>query len=125
MAGSRGAVPEEETRLVFVRRRAATFALVCVGWVLFRSDSVATAVTMLSRLVTGWFTPSELVTPVVVFTVAGMLALQYWPWGLGLWLQSGLSRMRPAALGVVLGLALLVIVILGPPGVAPFIYFQF
>jgi alginate O-acetyltransferase complex protein AlgI len=122
---SRGVVSEDGSRLVFVRRRAATFALVCVGWVLFRADSVATAVTMLSRLLTGWFTPSELVTPVVVFTVVGMLALQYWPRELGLWLQSGLSRMRPAALGVVLGLALLVIVILGPPGVAPFIYFQF
>jgi alginate O-acetyltransferase complex protein AlgI len=122
---SRGDVPEEETRLVFVRRRAATFALVCVGWVLFRADSVATALSMLSRLLTGWWTPSELVTPVVVFTVAGMLLLQFWPRALGLWLQSGLSRMRPAALGVVLGLALLVIVILGPPGVAPFIYFQF
>ena len=122
---SRGDVPEVESGFVFVRRRAATFALVCVGWVLFRADSVATALTMLSRLVTGWFTPSELVTPVVVLTVAGMLALQYWPRELGLWLQSGLSRMRPAALGVILGLALLVIVILGPPGVAPFIYFQF
>jgi alginate O-acetyltransferase complex protein AlgI len=120
-----GAVPQQETRLVFVRRRAATFGLVCVGWVLFRADSVATAVSMLTRLVTGWFTPSELVTPVVVFTVAGMLALQFWPRGFGLWLQSRLSRMRPAALGVVLGLALLVIVILGPSGVAPFIYFQF
>jgi D-alanyl-lipoteichoic acid acyltransferase DltB (MBOAT superfamily) len=116
---------EEETRLVFAGRRVATFALVCVGWVLFRSDSVATALTMLSRLLTGWLTPTEFVTPVVVFTIAGMLALQYWPRALGLWLQSGLSRMRPAALGVVLGVALLVIVILGPPGVAPFIYFQF
>jgi alginate O-acetyltransferase complex protein AlgI len=122
---SRGADAPEDTWLVFARRRAATFALVCVGWVLFRADSVATAVTMLSRLLTGWFTPTEFVTPVVVFTIAGMLALQFWPRALGLWLQSGLSRMRPAALGVVLGVALLVIVILGPPGVAPFIYFQF
>jgi alginate O-acetyltransferase complex protein AlgI len=122
---SRGPDAPEETWLVFARRRVSTFALVCVGWVLFRADSVATAVTMLSRLLTGWFTPTEFVTPVLVFTIAGMLALQFWPRALGLWLQSGLSRLRPAALGVVLGVALLVIVILGPPGVAPFIYFQF
>ena len=102
-----------------------TFALVCVGWVFFRADSLDTAFALLRRLFTGWFTPSEFVNPLVVFTIAGMLALQFWPRGLGLWLQSGLSRLKPAPLGVVLGLALLVIVILGPPGVAPFIYFQF
>jgi alginate O-acetyltransferase complex protein AlgI len=124
-AESRPAEVDEESWPVFIRRRVATFALVCVGWVLFRADSVATAVTMLSRLLTGWFTPTEFVTPVVVFMIAGMLALQFWPRAFGLWLQSGLSRMRPAALGVVLGVALLVIVTLGPTGVAPFIYFQF
>ena len=101
-AASRGAVPEEETRLVFVRRRAATFALVCVGWVLFRSDSVATAVTMLSRLVTGWFTPSELVTPSSSSPSPACSRPVLAP-ELGLWLQAGLPRMRPAALGVVLG----------------------
>jgi D-alanyl-lipoteichoic acid acyltransferase DltB (MBOAT superfamily) len=107
------------------RRCAVTFALVCVGWVFFRADSLETAFALLRRLFTGWFTPSEFVNPLVVFTIAGMLALQFWPRGLGLWLQSGLSRLKPAPLGVVLALALLVIVILGPPGVAPFIYFQF
>ena len=112
-------------RLRVFRRRAATFALVCVGWVFFRADSMETAVSLLGRLVTGWWTPSESVTPLVIVTIAGMLALQFWPRGLGLWLQSGLSRLKPAPLGVVLALALLVIVILGPPGVAPFIYFQF
>ena len=44
---------------------------------------------------------------------------------MGLWLQSGLSRLKPVPLGMVLAVTLLVIVILGPTGVAPFIYFQF
>ena len=108
-----------------VRRCAVTFALVCVGWVFFRADSLETAFALLRRLVSGWFTPTEFVNPLVVVTIAGMLTLQFWPRGLGLWLQSGLSRLKPAPLGFVLALALLVIVILGPPGVAPFIYFQF
>ncbi|HWL90446.1 MAG TPA: MBOAT family O-acyltransferase [Actinomycetota bacterium] len=108
-----------------LRQRAGTFALVCVGWVFFRADSMDTAFSLLRRLISGWWTPSEFVTPLVVFTIAGMLALQFWPRGLGLWLQSGMSRLKPAPLGIVFGLALLVIVILGPPGVAPFIYFQF
>jgi alginate O-acetyltransferase complex protein AlgI len=105
--------------------RAATFALVCVGWVFFRADSLETAFALLRRLATGWWTPNEFVNPLVVFMIAGMLTLQFWPRGFGLWLQSGLSRLKPAPLGIVLALALLVIVSLGPSGVAPFIYFQF
>ena len=108
-----------------LRRSAATFALVCVGWVFFRSDSLETAFGLLGRLVTGWLTPTEFVNPLVILTILGMLALQFWPRGFGLWLQAGLSRLKPAPLGIVLALVLLVIVILGPPGVAPFIYFQF
>ena len=115
----------EESRLEGLRQRAATFALVCVGWVFFRADSMETAFSLLRRLLTGWWTPSESLTPLVVITIAGMLALQFWPRGFGLWLQSGLSRLKPAPLGIVLALAMLAIVILGPSGVAPFIYFQF
>jgi alginate O-acetyltransferase complex protein AlgI len=114
-----------DTWMLALGQRAATFALVCVGWVFFRADSMATAFSLLGRLVTGWWTPSEFVTPLVVVTVAGMLALQLWPRGMGLWLQSGLSRLKPIPLGVVLAFVMLVIVTLGPPGVAPFIYFQF
>jgi D-alanyl-lipoteichoic acid acyltransferase DltB (MBOAT superfamily) len=122
----RHAPEEQEDRWTDrLRRRTATFALVCMGWVFFRADSLETAFALLRRLLTGWWTPSEFVTPLVIFTIAGVLALQFWPRGLGLWLQSGLSRLKPAPLGLVLALALLVIVILGPPGVAPFIYFQF
>ena len=108
-----------------LRKCAATFALVCVGWVFFRSDSLETAFGLLGRLVTGWLTPTEFVNPLVILTILGMLSLQFWPRGFGLWLQAGLSRLKPAPLGIVLALVLLVIVILGPPGVAPFIYFQF
>jgi alginate O-acetyltransferase complex protein AlgI len=121
----RGDVEQVDGRIDVFRQRAATFAWVCVGWVFFRADSMETAFSLLGRLITGWWTPSEFVTPLVVLMTAGMLALQFWPRGLGLWLQSGLSRLKPAPLGIVLALALLVIVILGPSGVAPFIYFQF
>jgi alginate O-acetyltransferase complex protein AlgI len=121
----RGDAERPTGRTDVLRRRAATFALVCVGWVFFRADSMDTAFSLLRRLVTGWWTPSEFVTPLVVLMVAGMLIVQFWPRGFGLWLQSGPSRLKPAPLGIVFALALLVIVILGPSGVAPFIYFQF
>ena len=123
--GERRGAPEEAGVLSSLRRWAGTFALVCVGWVFFRADSIETAFALLGRLVTGWRTPSEFATPLVGLTIAGMLALQFWPRSLGLWIQSGLSRLKPVPLGVAFALALLVIVILGPPGVAPFIYFQF
>ena len=106
-------------------QRAATFALVCVGWVFFRADSVEIGLSLLGRLLTGWTTPTEFLTPLVVVIVVGMLTLQFWPREMGLWLQAGLSRLKPIPLGLVLSLAMLVIVILGPAGVAPFIYFQF
>jgi hypothetical protein len=121
----RHAAEDMDGPLIVAGQRAATLALVCVGWVFFRADSLAIALALLARLITGWWTPTEFVTPLVVFTVVGMLALQIVPRGLGLWLQAGLSRLKPVPLGVVLSLVLLVIVILGPPGVAPFIYFQF
>jgi D-alanyl-lipoteichoic acid acyltransferase DltB (MBOAT superfamily) len=114
-----------EGPLDVIRQHAATFALVCVGWVFFRADSVETAFSLLSRLLVGWTTPTEFVTPLVVLTIAAMLSFQFWPRGLGLWLQSGLSRLKPVPLGFVFAVTLLVIVILGPAGVAPFIYFQF
>jgi alginate O-acetyltransferase complex protein AlgI len=114
-----------EAWLRVAAQRASTFALVCVGWVFFRADSLEIGLSLLGRLVTGWSTPTEFLTPLVVATVLGMLGLQYWPRGMGLWLQAGLSRLKPVPLGLVLSLAMLVIVILGPSGVAPFIYFQF
>jgi alginate O-acetyltransferase complex protein AlgI len=120
-----GITEETDSRLDVFRQRAATFALVCVGWVFFRADSMDTAFSLLGRLVVGWTTPTEFLTPLVVLTIAGMLSLQFWPRGLGLWLQAGLSRLKPVPLGIVFALTLLVIVILGPAGVAPFIYFQF
>ena len=104
-------------------RRLLTFHVVCLGWVLFRSDSVATAGTILGRL--GDWGPAPSVTPAVVLLVAGTLGIQYLPPGLRLQMRVAFSRLRPAAMAAILGGLLLVIDALGPEGVAPFIYFQF
>ncbi len=114
-----------ETPLLLLGQRASTFALVCVGWVFFRSDSMATAFTMLGRLIVGWGTGPELVNILVVGSIALMLALQYAPPAPGLEIQKRLSVLHPAVLGLVFAGALFVIATLGPTGVAPFIYFQF
>jgi alginate O-acetyltransferase complex protein AlgI len=106
------------------RRWLVTFHVVCLGWVFFRAESFDVAWTMLTRLITGWG-PSPLVTVPVLTVIAGVIAVQFLPEDIGRRLQEGLSRMSPIAQGALLALALVTIDALGPPGIAPFIYFQF
>jgi D-alanyl-lipoteichoic acid acyltransferase DltB (MBOAT superfamily) len=104
---------------------ASTFALVCVGWVFFRADSVGTALSMLGRLVTFQSGPSSLVTVPVLLAIAIGMAVQFVPRAPGAAIRSAVSRMHPVPMGIAAGLALFAITTLGPRGVAPFIYFQF
>jgi alginate O-acetyltransferase complex protein AlgI len=103
----------------------ATFHFVCLGWVLFRADSVATAAGVLGRLVTGWTVGPVLVTPLLVLVVVGAVAVQHLPSTPAQRLQAAYSRLRPVVQGVGVAAAMAVITTLGPEGVAPFIYFQF
>ena len=106
-------------------QRILTFNLVCVGWVFFRADSLSTAFSMLGRLITGWGGSTALVTPMVVATIAFMLALQYAPHTTADRIVDRVAGLRPVAMGAVFAATLFVIVTLGPQGVAPFIYFRF
>jgi D-alanyl-lipoteichoic acid acyltransferase DltB (MBOAT superfamily) len=106
-------------------QRFVTFQLVCLGWVFFRSDSFATALELLGRLLWGWGTPTELVTPLVLATIALMLVTQLWPRAFAEHLQERVAALGPVSLGAVGAVSLFVITTLGPQGVAPFIYFQF
>jgi alginate O-acetyltransferase complex protein AlgI len=105
--------------------RVATFHLVCLGWVFFRAESVGAAISILGRLFTGWGEPTTLVTPLVVGTIVGMLALQNVPTTIAPRVMSTFSRLAPALQGATLALVLFVTTALGPQGVAPFIYFRF
>jgi hypothetical protein len=80
---------------------------------------------MLGRLVTGWGTPTELVTPVVLLAIAVGVGAQYVPSGPAEALKDLAARIRPVPLGIAAAVVLFVITTLGPEGVAPFIYFQF
>ncbi len=118
------AIPPD-TRFVAAMQWVSTFALVCVGWVFFRADSVAGAVGMLARLVSFAGGPTPLVTfPVILAIAVGMLT-QFVPRAPGEALRSVVSRLQPVPMGIAAALALFVITTLGPRGVAPFIYFQF
>jgi hypothetical protein len=62
---------------------------------------------------------------VVLLVIAGALAVQFVPRGVGERLRVTFSHYSPLAQAAVLALVLLVTDALGPQGVAPFIYFQF
>jgi D-alanyl-lipoteichoic acid acyltransferase DltB (MBOAT superfamily) len=111
------------TGWVLARRRIVTFHLVCVGWVLFRADSIGTAFELLARL----FTPGTLtlVTPLVLLAIAGSIGAQYLPREPAARVRDAFSRLGPVVQGATLAAVLFLITTLGPSGVGPFIYFRF
>jgi D-alanyl-lipoteichoic acid acyltransferase DltB (MBOAT superfamily) len=102
--------------------RLVTFHVVCLGWVFFRADSFQTAGLVLSRLFDSSPTPLNTMVPIVV---ALMLASQLVPPRRVDRARASLAHAHPALLGVGLGLGIVVVDVLGPEGIAPFIYFQF
>lgn len=104
--------------------RMWVFQFVTVGWIFFRSDSISSVFTYLWRSLMAWGEP-ELVTPLILLTIAATLACQFIPRRVGLSLEYRASLLPPIAQGLGFAVLLLVIDILGPQGVAPFIYFQF
>lgn len=102
-----------------------TFNFVCFAWIFFRADSFAQAWAVLARLVTGWSTPVSGITTGVVAAIAVGMAIQFLPPDFWPRIQARLSRMPYYAQGAAAGVALMAINVLGPAGVAPFIYFQF
>ena len=106
-------------------QRFATFQFVCLGWIFFRATSFQNAFEMLNRLVTGWSQASPLVTFPVLLAIAVGIGIQYVPRDLAYRVQDMFGRLGPILQGTALAGALLVITTMGPPGVAPFIYFRF
>ena len=103
-------------------KRLVTFHVVCLGWVFFRATSFSNAFEVLGRLIHSSTTP---IRWWVVVTVVLMLAAQHVPAraagrAQGLW-----SRLAAPVQVASLAVVLLVVDVLGPTGVAPFIYFQF
>ncbi len=121
---ARGLPPLEDRPGAVILQRVITFHLVCLGWVLFRADSVSTALALLGRLVTS-LGPAPSVTPLLLAVIAGVIAAQYLSRDLSASLQDRFSRLGPAVQGAALAGGLYLITSLGPQGVAPFIYFRF
>jgi D-alanyl-lipoteichoic acid acyltransferase DltB (MBOAT superfamily) len=103
--------------------RLVTFQVVCLGWVFFRSSDVAEAFDILGRIFGG--TASVPLNPMVVMVVALMLASQFVPTSAVRRIRAGFSRWAMPAQAVALAGVLVLVDVLGPEGVPPFIYFQF
>jgi D-alanyl-lipoteichoic acid acyltransferase DltB (MBOAT superfamily) len=105
---------------------AATFAFVNLAWVFFRAPDMATAFTVLSRLIVGWTTAVTLVTPAVMIALIVAFSTQVTPPRLWDRIAVSFSRLPFWAQGIAFGVFLIVIdTLVGQQGVAPFIYFQF
>jgi D-alanyl-lipoteichoic acid acyltransferase DltB (MBOAT superfamily) len=103
--------------------RILLFNAVCLGWVFFRASSFDVAFTMLRRLaIPGAVTLATV--PIAMALVAG-LAGQFHPLRWRKALEFELGCWPTLARGAAFATAIFVIELLGPSGVAPFIYFRF
>ncbi len=121
----RGLPPLAEGRLAVAWQRFATFQYVCLGWVFFRATSFGNAFTVLERLFTTWGQAAPLVRFPVILAIAFGIGIQYVPKSFPARMQEVFAQMGPVLQGASLAAVLLVTTTMGPPGVAPFIYFRF
>jgi alginate O-acetyltransferase complex protein AlgI len=105
--------------------RIVTFHFVCFAWIFFRSDSFGAAWDMVEGLFTNWGERSPLVTTGVLLAILVGIGSQYLPARIPRLVMARFSRLPVLGQATVLALALMVTSVLGPEGVAPFIYFQF
>ncbi|HEU5279265.1 MAG TPA: MBOAT family protein [Gaiellaceae bacterium] len=107
------------------RARILTFHFVCLAWIFFRADSFGAAWDMLEGLATGWGESSPLVTSGVLLAIAVGIGSQYLPARIPRLVMARFSRLPVLGQATVLAFSLMLTSVLGPEGVAPFIYFQF
>ena len=115
------ALPIEVTRIL---QWLLTFHVVCLAWIFFRAESIGGAFEVIGGIVAG-SQPNELVTTLLVVTIALMLASQFVPPRV---VERAQARFTAVGAGLQVALlagALTLIDVLGPDGVAPFIYFRF
>jgi D-alanyl-lipoteichoic acid acyltransferase DltB (MBOAT superfamily) len=121
----RGTAERHDTTWTRWRARFLTFQFVCFAWIFFRADSFGAAWDMITGLFTRWGEPSPLVTSGVLLAIAVGIGSQYLPARIPRVVMARFSRLPVLGQATVLGLALMVTSVMGPEGVAPFIYFQF
>ncbi len=107
------------------RARLLTFHFVCFAWIFFRASSFDDAWAMITGLFTRWGEASPLVTGGVLLAIAVGIGSQYLPARIPRLVMARFSRLPVLGQATVLAFALTLTSVMGPEGVAPFIYFQF
>lgn len=110
-------------RLPHLLRQVSMFVLVLVGWVFFRSLDLATATSLLKRMViptSGSLVPGAL--PFAVFTAFALCWAMSGPSAFDLFSQDGPTRRRAYVLSAAFGAC---IAIMAGASSSPFLYFQF
>ena len=107
------------------RGRIVTFHFVCLAWIFFRADSFGAAWEMIEGLFTGWGESSPLVTSGVLLAIAVGIGSQYLPARIPRLVWPASRGLPVLGQATVLAFALMLTSVMGPEGVAPFIYFQF
>ncbi|MFQ5557592.1 MAG: MBOAT family O-acyltransferase [Acidimicrobiales bacterium] len=105
--------------------RLVTFQFVCVGWAIFRSDSLGGAGQVLARLLTGWTTSPQLLDPLVVAVIVAAVAAQYVPPLFARQWSAAAATVSAPMTAVAFAVWIMLVVALGPEGVSDFIYFRF
>ncbi len=113
-----------DTVLLWIRV-VLVFHFVCVGWVLFNSDTLASAGDVFGRLAQGWATSPVLLTPTIVAVIVGSILLQLVPTSVTANLRDRLATAPAPVVAAGFALWIMIVVAFGPEGVADYIYFQF
>ncbi|MCG5240335.1 MBOAT family O-acyltransferase [Azospirillum doebereinerae] len=106
--------------------RILTFHVVCLGWILFRSPTLEAAESFILALWDPVEGPARQATPYTLALIAMVLLGQQLP--ADAWLPRFVRRLERwpgAVVGAMFAISIYVIDLLGPEGMAPFIYFQF
>jgi hypothetical protein len=101
-----------------------TFHVVCLAWIFFRATSFHNALEVMGRIADLGGKHAAFNWKVAA-VIVGALATQLGPRGVGARLQIKFSRFPLWAQALSLAGVLTVIDLMGPAGVAPFIYFRF
>jgi D-alanyl-lipoteichoic acid acyltransferase DltB (MBOAT superfamily) len=120
-----GARPRPQTRVSRALQRVITFHVVCLGWVFFASGSVGGGMAVLGALATNWSLATTTVTPLLLLVIAGVMALQFVPAGVGRKLATLAGQASAPQAGLALAASLVVVLSLAPDTVPAFIYFRF
>ncbi len=104
--------------------RLLTFHFVCLGWVFFRANSFDSGLELLRALARPWSSGPWFSAAVVAALGAGLFG-QAVPVAVWQRVRARFTALPLLAQGVAFAAAVLLIEVLGPSGVAPFIYFQF